>query len=372
MEYILLVPLWLFAGVVVGIIASAKGKSGCAWFIYGFLLAPIAFIHVLIASPEAERRVSNDLARGRLGMCPYCREAIKPDALKCKHCGSDLRVDPLESRLGEEAKAVSADSSGEQTRVILTKRPRNSHVGVLLLILGLLFLGVTTSGRDGTGRAEPAAPSPPTAAPSGVVFAPPAPVAVPSSPPNPSLLQAFTGMTYFPHVAFEALIPGDPFLNLFEISADEAVGDDIGYRYFIYEGGRPGIALRDVCPAGYETTWFVFESDNDEPIKITLDAEVHDLAAGDDKWFGPVFSDGFRRRVGDPLHQPPVYIAHCSFADTRGEYRRSNKLSAEAPVVSAGRSSPTLSCATYVTYLQNRRQLASESGTSWVFCSSEH
>lgn len=80
---------WLMAAVVCSIIASTKGRSAFGFFIYGFLLAPIAFIHVIFASPghrHAEKQALSDGGR----KCPRCAEIIKQEALVCRFCGLDI------------------------------------------------------------------------------------------------------------------------------------------------------------------------------------------------------------------------------------------------------------------------------------------
>lgn len=45
---------WLVMAGVVAIVANSKGKSPLAWFFYGFLIWPIALVHILVTKPAAQ------------------------------------------------------------------------------------------------------------------------------------------------------------------------------------------------------------------------------------------------------------------------------------------------------------------------------
>ncbi len=66
--------VWIVGIIFAPRIASNKGYSGFAWFLYGLLLAPIAIVHALLMSP----------------LCPYCTEKINRNAKRCPHCTSEL------------------------------------------------------------------------------------------------------------------------------------------------------------------------------------------------------------------------------------------------------------------------------------------
>ena len=43
-----LLILWLIVGFVVGYAATANGKDFLPWFIYGYLVFPVAFVHLFV------------------------------------------------------------------------------------------------------------------------------------------------------------------------------------------------------------------------------------------------------------------------------------------------------------------------------------
>jgi len=81
------IALWLVMAVVVAIVAGSKGRNPFAWGLYGFLVWPIALVHILVtpSGPGA-----HDPAARRTA-CPHCAEEILEDALVCKHCGRDVK-----------------------------------------------------------------------------------------------------------------------------------------------------------------------------------------------------------------------------------------------------------------------------------------
>ena len=58
----------------------------------------MALIHSLLTKKDARALEQSQFDEG-LVKCPYCAEMIKPEAIKCKHCGSDVKEASEAARL---------------------------------------------------------------------------------------------------------------------------------------------------------------------------------------------------------------------------------------------------------------------------------
>lgn len=85
--------IWIVIAIACAVIASSKGRNGFLWFIGGFCLSIIGLI-IIAALPSLKPQPT--VAGGEIATpqthvrCPDCKELVRKDAVKCKHCGSAL------------------------------------------------------------------------------------------------------------------------------------------------------------------------------------------------------------------------------------------------------------------------------------------
>ena len=68
--------LWIMCGLGASMVAQSRSANGCLWFGLGVLFGPFGLAFAFAAGTD--RR------------CPYCKEHIHPEALRCPRCQADL------------------------------------------------------------------------------------------------------------------------------------------------------------------------------------------------------------------------------------------------------------------------------------------
>jgi hypothetical protein len=86
----------LIVSILVGQDAERRGMSGWGWGLFVFLICIVGLpIYLIVRRPIQNNNPSspqNQIAASSINTkkCPYCAEIIMAEAIKCKHCGSDL------------------------------------------------------------------------------------------------------------------------------------------------------------------------------------------------------------------------------------------------------------------------------------------
>lgn len=101
MEFIF---FFLVMGLIVAVVANAKGRSAGLWFFYGLILFPIALIHALVIQKDPEAIERQHYNEGKL-RCPNCADWVYKQAKTCPHCQHRLTA-KLQVQPGALSKTV--------------------------------------------------------------------------------------------------------------------------------------------------------------------------------------------------------------------------------------------------------------------------
>ncbi|MCS7485661.1 hypothetical protein UA24_04015 [Marinomonas sp. BSi20414] len=90
------VVLWIVFSILVGLLASSKGRSGFLFFFLALILSPVIGLIIALVMPKNNELVeARAIETGGMRKCPSCAELVKSEAKICKHCQSDLNTHPI-------------------------------------------------------------------------------------------------------------------------------------------------------------------------------------------------------------------------------------------------------------------------------------
>lgn len=85
-----LILLWIGLSVAVGLMAAKRGRSMGAWIALSVVLTPVLTGPILLIMGPAKGHPDAAPSPDTHVRCPDCRELVRRDARKCKHCGTTL------------------------------------------------------------------------------------------------------------------------------------------------------------------------------------------------------------------------------------------------------------------------------------------
>jgi DNA-directed RNA polymerase subunit RPC12/RpoP len=86
---------WVAFSILAGFIAQRKGRSFFWFFLASIFFSPLIGVLAAWGAWSNTAEIENDkIYSGELKRCSRCGEAVRQDAVKCRHCGADLLQKP--------------------------------------------------------------------------------------------------------------------------------------------------------------------------------------------------------------------------------------------------------------------------------------
>ena len=86
---------WFIFSCVASAIATNKGRFGFGYFLLSIFLTPLVGIScALVASRNVAYLEQQQVNNGSMRRCYSCDEIVRVEAIKCRHCGSELPAIP--------------------------------------------------------------------------------------------------------------------------------------------------------------------------------------------------------------------------------------------------------------------------------------
>ena len=130
---------WIVFSFIVALLADKWHHSGFKYFFISLLLSPlVGIIFLLFSGKKSDALEKEQIINNKLTKCPFCKELVKPDAIKCKHCGSDIasHTQSLETKV---TKLIKHEEISPEEKKRLSSLNKNAWI-VIGVIVALVFL----------------------------------------------------------------------------------------------------------------------------------------------------------------------------------------------------------------------------------------